>query len=517
MWHLHRLLSSIPLFLLSFDFQFEGKLGPMHSKSVTSLSAMLIVAWSTLMRGVECAGEDAEKHLELGNRMLATGQLADALTHYHAAIDLDTTNYKIYHRRATVYLAMGKSKAALPDLDRVLELKPDFHSARLQRGNVKLKQGKVDDAHVDFEQVLSKDPDNDDAKTNLEQIEPLKYNIEHSRALYDDGHYPEAIDILSGVLEICPWDPALRELRAECYINQGDLFKAVSDLRPTTKLRPDNTAGYYKISLLQYDMGEADESLTDIRECLKLDPDHKECFPHYKKVKKLVKHMQSVATFISEEKYDECVSKAEAMLKTENKVFTYIHRANGHICHCHSKAGNFKKALAACKKVLDRDENNIEALCDRAEAYILQDMFQEAVDDYKRAQEVNNDIKRVQDGLNRAERLLKKTQKRDYYKLLGVKKNANKREIVKAYRKLAAEWHPDRHPEGKKRDAAQAKFIDIAAAKEVLTDKDKRATFDNGGDPLDPEEQAQGGGGGPWHQGFNPFGQGGFQFKFNFN
>lgn len=46
---------------------------------------------------------------------------------------------------------------------------------------------------------------------------------------------------------------------------------------------------------------------------------------------------------------------------------------------------------------------------------------------------------------------------------------------------------------------------------------EKREKFDNGEDPLDPEEQAQGGGGGPfWHQGFNPFGQGGFQFKFNY-
>jgi DnaJ homolog subfamily C member 3 len=45
---------------------------------------------------------------------------------------------------------------------------------------------------------------------------------------------------------------------------------------------------------------------------------------------------------------------------------------------------------------------------------------------------------------------------------------------------------------------------------------EKRAKFDNGEDPLDPEQQA--GQGGPhWHQGFNPFGQGGFQFKFHFN
>lgn len=46
---------------------------------------------------------------------------------------------------------------------------------------------------------------------------------------------------------------------------------------------------------------------------------------------------------------------------------------------------------------------------------------------------------------------------------------------------------------------------------------EKRQKFDAGDDPLDPEQQAGGGGGPFWHQGFNPFGHGGFQFKFHFN
>lgn len=45
---------------------------------------------------------------------------------------------------------------------------------------------------------------------------------------------------------------------------------------------------------------------------------------------------------------------------------------------------------------------------------------------------------------------------------------------------------------------------------------EKRRKFDEGEDPLDPEQQQQGGG--PfWHEGFNPFGGSGFKFKFNFN
>ena len=106
---------------------------------------------------------------------------------------------------------------------------------------------------------------------------------------------------------------------------------------------------------------------------------------------------------------------------------------------------------------------------------------------------------------------------------MGVKRSADKNTIIKAYRKLAHKYHPDKYDEKSEKEKAQKTFIDIAAAKEVLTDPEKRAKFDNGEDPLDAEEQAQSNQGfNPFHGGFNPFGHGGgpgggFQFKFKFN
>jgi tetratricopeptide (TPR) repeat protein len=54
------------------------------------------------------------------------GSYSDALSHFHAAVDADPNNYMSYYKRATVYMALSRSRPALADLDKILEIKPDF-------------------------------------------------------------------------------------------------------------------------------------------------------------------------------------------------------------------------------------------------------------------------------------------------------------------------------------------------------------------------------------------------------
>ena len=71
------------------------------------------------------------------------------------------------------------------------------------------------------------------------------------------------------------------------------------------------------------------------------------------------------------------------------------------------------------------------------------------------------------------------TDKKDFYEILGVSKDATKDEIRKAYKKLALKWHPDKNPENKKE--AEEKFKEIAEAYSVLSDPDKKREYDNRG------------------------------------
>ena len=94
--------------------------------------------------------------------------------------------------------------------------------------------------------------------------------------------------------------------------------------------------------------------------------------------------------------------------------------------------------------------------------------------------------------------------KRDYYEVLGLQKDAGADDIKKAYRKMAMKYHPDRNPGDKN---AEEKFKEVGEAYEVLSDPDKKARYDQYGFAgVDPNFSAGGSGFGGFEGGFGGFG-----------
>lgn len=86
---------------------------------------------------------------------------------------------------------------------------------------------------------------------------------------------------------------------------------------------------------------------------------------------------------------------------------------------------------------------------------------------------------------------------KDYYRILGIQRDASDEEVKKAYRKMALRFHPDKNPDA----GAEEKFKEIIEAYEVLSDKKKRDTFDRHG-----EEGLRAGGNGASSRTYSSYG-----------
>ena len=106
-----------------------------------------------------------------------------------------------------------------------------------------------------------------------------------------------------------------------------------------------------------------------------------------------------------------------------------------------AKLGKFRESVSDCTSALDLDDGYVKALTRRARSYMELEEYEEAVRDAEKALKLERteETKRL---VHTAKLELKKSKRKDYYKILGVAKGANDDEIKKAYRKRALVHHP---------------------------------------------------------------------------
>ena len=199
--------------------------------------------------------------------------------------------------------------------------------------------------------------------------------------------------------------------------------------------------------------------------------------------------------------------------------------------------GKSNEAIDACDHAYKLNNNNMDVLLRKATILENREELEAALRELRTIEQNDPHFHEIDKKIERMEKLIKAKKNRNYWKILGLKRNASDKEIKKAYKKLAILYHPDRCGQNDQTtDWSAAKceeeFRNIADAKEVLTNDEMRKLYDQGVDPMDPEskqehERSQHGHGFPFGGGFHggPFGGGGFRqqggggggFKFKFN
>jgi DnaJ family protein C protein 3 len=180
---------------------------------------------------------------------------------------------------------------------------------------------------------------------------------------------------------------------------------------------------------------------------------------------------------------------------------------------------NYKKSQAWCDEALAHNEHSLPGLLSKAQAHMAAENFEAAMGTLNTAKEHHPEAQQINQLLQNAQVAYKRSKTKDYYKVLGLARDADEVQIKGAYRKMVRIHHPDKaHKQGISKEDAEKKMAAVNEAYEVLSDPELKQRYDLGDDPNDHESQR--GGGHPFqgHGGGFPFQQqsSGQQYSFKF-
>merc|ERR1712142_1162303 len=134
--------------------------------------------------------------------------------------------------------------------------------------------------------------------------------------------------------------------------------------------------------------------------------------------------------YTNSKEWEDCVNSANKVLKEEKEEPQVRFIAFDKLCQCQLHS-DISGAINARNGALQIHEEG-RIYCDRAEAYLKDEMWDEALSDFQKAHQLDEHLSRAKEGIEKVQKLKKQADKRDYYKILGVKRSASKREITKA-------------------------------------------------------------------------------------
>lgn len=268
---------------------------------------------------------------------LASGSPRDALLYFDAAISKDPGNYLTLFQRGAAYLSLGRSSKASDDFNRVLELNPNFEGALVQRAKIKTKLADWTGAKRDLEAVGKGD------ETELAEIEEARKAARDAEEAEEKGDYDTCVGEAGTAILKASNSLTLRQRRARCRFEKGEIQEGVSDLTHVLQIAPDLMEPHLQISaMLFYSLGDLDRGIAQIRKCLHSDPDSKSCSRLFRQEKKVLKQMERVREFFDQRKYHKAAEllvggKDESGLIADVKEEVESARTEGYI---HPKAPN---------------------------------------------------------------------------------------------------------------------------------------------------------------------------------
>ncbi|KAL9927236.1 tetratricopeptide repeat protein 2 isoform 2-T2 [Glossina fuscipes fuscipes] len=432
----------------------------------------------------------AEEKKKLGNEQYKAKNYQSALKFYSDAISLCPDSSTYYGNRAATYMMMSNYTNALNDARTAVRLDPNFEKAYVRIAKCCVAKGDI----IGIEQAIKKieelDPQSnavEGEKQTLQQLRQLEQTIQNN---YDSKYYRNVVYYLDAAIKLAPACYRYRLLKAECLAFLGRCDEAVDIAISVIKLDSTSADAIYVRGLCFYYTDNLEKGIKHFELALQLDPDHKKAKEMRTKSKTLKDMKEKGNVLFKSGRYREAQTIYTDALKIDelNKEINSKLLYNRALVN--SKIGNTRDAIVDCTNVLDINAQYLKALLLRARCHNDIEKYEESVSDYEAALQLQKtpEIKKL---LRDAKFALKKSKRKDYYKILGIPRNASDDEIKKAYRKKALVHHPDRHANSSldERKEQELKFKEVGEAYAILSDPRKKVRYDNDQDIEDQEQR----------------------------
>ena len=494
---------------------------------------VLVFAALVLLTSCVSASNDEEirKLLREGDGFLIKGRnhYRDAIAKYSAAVALNPDNANALFRRADLYYMMKENDLSTADLDKLLTVDPEHRQGLNLRAKQYAATGKLLEAAADFEKVArlhSKHKESKKASTAHEnaavlrdvgsQWAGLKQRLDSAKS--SEEKIPLArhcVQLLNQVISKFAKDNyEMRFEKAECALAAHDQMTAADEVKFILTRQPNNLRAIAINARSLRALGAIERAKSEVRRCLSLDPEYSLCSKLHKQIKAYVKQSEKVQQAVDSKKWEKAIEAIDEALAMEEEP-PNIEQLWRWKCEGYVDLREVQSGLKACQTAItvSGDEKNpavLDLYLRKADLRILDDDLDGAQEEVRKASDINSNHQSIHEYNEKLNRLRQQAARKDYYKILGVKKTATTAQIHRAFRKLARTKHPDslrgKDMSEAEREKVRKQFEDINEAKEMLLDEEKRRRYDAGEDVTKPADQQ----GGHHHHGGFP---GGFHFE----
>ncbi|KOS19271.1 DnaJ -like protein subfamily C member 7 -like protein [Escovopsis weberi] len=440
--------------------------------------------------------DEAETFKTAGNRYFKEKNYAKAIEQYSKALYLGN--------RAAAYMSNGNFEKALDDCIRSADIDPQNAKVLLRLARIYTGLGRPEEAITTFGRIHP--------APSVKDTAPAKEMLHHIKSARDTLHRGTAMSMVLHAL-----DQAERGLghgvnrprkwqlmRGEAHLRMGRENSLAEAQGIAVSLLRNNSQDPEALVLrgrVLYGQGENDKAIQSFRMAANCDPDFKDAIKWLRIVQKLDRMKEEGNADFKAGRLQAAIQKYTEALDIDPTNKSMNAKLLQNRAQCKIKLKQYDEAISDSERAVGLDPGYTKARKTKANALGLSGKWEDSVREWKSIQEMDPEDRTIPKEIRKAELELKKTQRKDYYKIMGLEKDADANDIKRAYRKMAVKLHPDKNPGD---EEAEAKFKDMQEAYETLSDPQKRARYDNGDDLLDPSDMFSSGGMGGGMGGIDP-------------